>query len=64
MPCRDLFDFWLLRCGVWIVFLLALLGNGTVVVVLIFARSKMDVPRFLVANLAFADFVMGIYLGK
>ncbi|KAF2359436.1 Leucine-rich repeat [Trinorchestia longiramus] len=63
MPCRDLFDWWTLRCGVWIVFLLALLGNGTVVVVLSFARSKLDVPRFLVANLALADFFMGIYLG-
>lgn len=64
MPCEDLFDWWTLRCGVWIVFLLALLGNGTVVVVLIFARSKMDVPRFLVTNLAFADFFMGLYLGE
>nr|XP_053635803.1 leucine-rich repeat-containing G-protein coupled receptor 5-like [Cherax quadricarinatus] len=63
MPCEDLFDWWTLRCGVWIVFLLALLGNGTVVVVLVFARAKMDVPRFLVTNLAFADFFMGLYLG-
>ncbi|XP_071520837.1 uncharacterized protein [Panulirus ornatus] len=63
MPCEDLFDWWTLRCGVWIVFLLALLGNGTVVVVLMFARAKMDVPRFLVTNLAFADFFMGLYLG-
>ena len=63
MPCKDLFDWWTLRCGVWIVFLLALLGNGVVVVVLIFGRSKIDVPRFLVANLAAADFFMGIYLG-
>ncbi|XP_076031747.1 uncharacterized protein LOC143019684 isoform X2 [Oratosquilla oratoria] len=63
MPCKDLFDWWTLRCGVWIVFLLALLGNGTVVFVLIFARTKMDVPRFLVCNLAMADFFMGIYLG-
>ena len=45
-------------------FLLALLGNGTVVFVLVFARSKMDVPRFLVCNLAAADFFMGVYLGK
>ncbi|XP_067000603.2 lutropin-choriogonadotropic hormone receptor [Anabrus simplex] len=63
LPCQDLFDWWTLRCGVWIVFLLALLGNGTVVFVLIFSRSKMDVPRFLVCNLAAADFFMGIYLG-
>jgi len=64
LPCQDLFDWWTLRCGVWIVFLLAMLGNGTVVFVLIFSRSKMDVPRFLVCNLAAADFFMGIYLGK
>lgn len=64
LPCQDLFDWWTLRCGVWLVFLCAMLGNGTVVFVLIFARSKMDVPRFLVCNLAAADFFMGIYLGK
>ncbi|XP_053959378.1 uncharacterized protein LOC128863964 [Anastrepha ludens] len=63
LPCADLFDWWTLRCGVWVVFLLALLGNGTVVIVLMFSRSKMDVPRFLVCNLAAADFFMGIYLG-
>ncbi|XP_023318341.1 lutropin-choriogonadotropic hormone receptor-like, partial [Trichogramma pretiosum] len=61
-PCRDLFDWWTLRCGVWIVFLLALLGNGLVVLVLVFSRSKLDVPRFLVCNLAAADFFMGLYL--
>ncbi|KAH8279838.1 hypothetical protein KR054_008254 [Drosophila jambulina] len=63
LPCADLFDWWTLRCGVWVVFLLALLGNGTVVFVLLCSRSKMDVPRFLVCNLAAADFFMGIYLG-
>ncbi|GIY11214.1 hypothetical protein CDAR_52891 [Caerostris darwini] len=63
MPCEDLFGWWSLRCGVWVVFLLALLGNGIVVIVLIIGRSKMDVPRFLVCNLAGADFFMGIYLG-
>lgn len=63
LPCQDLFDWWTLRCGVWVVFLLALLGNGTVVFVLLFSRSKMDVPRFLVCNLAAADFFMGLYLG-
>ncbi|XP_076316479.1 uncharacterized protein LOC143228914 isoform X2 [Tachypleus tridentatus] len=62
MPCEDLFGWWTLRCGVWIVFLLAMLGNGVVVIVLLFGHSKMDVPRFLVCNLAVADFFMGIYL--
>lgn len=64
LPCVDLFDWWTLRCGVWAVFLLALLGNGTVVFVLICSRSRIDVPRFLVTNLAAADFFMGIYLGR
>lgn len=64
LPCNDLFDWWTLRCGVWVVFLLALMGNGTVVFVLVFARTKMDVPRFLVCNLAIADFFMGVYLGN
>ena len=45
LPCNDLFDWWTLRCSVWIVFLLALLGNGCVVIVLIASRGKMDVPR-------------------
>ncbi|KAE8747461.1 Bursicon Receptor [Frankliniella occidentalis] len=40
-----------------------MLGNGTVVFVLVFSRSKIDVPRFLVCNLAAADFFMGVYLG-
>ncbi|KAL3215990.1 hypothetical protein MRX96_033340 [Rhipicephalus microplus] len=63
MPCEDLFGWWTLRCGVWVVFLLAMLGNGLVVIVLSLGRSKMDVPRFLVCNLALADFFMGVYLG-
>ena len=63
MPCDDLMGWWSLRCGVWIVFLLAVLGNGTVLFVSMLSRSKMDVPRFLICNLASADFMMGIYLG-
>ena len=39
------------------------IGNGCVVIVLIASRGKMDVPRFLVCNLAMADFCMGLYLG-
>ena len=38
---------WTLRCGVWIVFLLALLGNGCVVFVLSCSRNRIDVPRWL-----------------
>ncbi|CAH1786392.1 unnamed protein product, partial [Owenia fusiformis] len=62
-PCNDLMGSWALRCGVWIVFFLALIGNATVLFVLTTARTKLDVPRFLICNLACADFFMGIYLG-
>lgn len=62
-PCDDLMDSLLLRFGVWIVFLLALLGNATVIFVIIATHSRMDVPRFLICNLAFADLCMGVYLG-
>ncbi|BFZ05148.1 hypothetical protein BsWGS_08187 [Bradybaena similaris] len=63
MPCDDLFGWWSLRCGVWFVFMLAVLGNGVVFFVSVTSKSKMDVPRFLICNLALADFLMGIYLG-
>ncbi|KAG1696938.1 Follicle-stimulating hormone receptor [Nymphon striatum] len=62
LPCEDLFEWWTLRCGVWVVLLLALFGNGIVIFVISFSRTKLDVPRFLICNLALADFFMGIYL--
>ncbi|ELT93687.1 hypothetical protein CAPTEDRAFT_226336 [Capitella teleta] len=63
MPCDDLMGWWSLRCGVWVVFLLAVLGNGIVLFISIVSHRRMDVPRFLICNLASADFLMGIYLG-
>lgn len=80
-PCRDLFDTWWLRLGIWCVFPLALVGNFLVIIVLSsvkasssssaltsimwLAHSKrhIDVPRFLVINLAIADLLMALYLG-
>lgn len=62
-PCDDLMDSSLLRIGVWIVFLLALLGNATVIFVIITRSSRIDVSRFLICNLAVADLCMGVYLG-
>ena len=62
-PCDELMGDWLLRCGVWVVFLLALTGNATVIIVILASHTKMDVSRFLISNLAFADLFMGIYLG-
>lgn len=62
-PCEDLMGSWLLRVGVWIVFMLALLGNAVVVIVIILSKTKLDVSKFLIINLAIADLCMGIYLG-
>ena len=62
-PCDDLMDSSLLRVGVWIVFLLALLGNATVIFIIITRSSRIDVSRFLICNLAVADLCMGVYLG-
>lgn len=62
-PCDDLMDSTLLRIGVWIVFLLALFGNATVIFITITRSSRIDVSRFLICNLAVADLCMGVYLG-
>ncbi|XP_078348618.1 follicle-stimulating hormone receptor-like isoform X2 [Oculina patagonica] len=62
-PCDDLMDSSLLRIGVWIVFLLALLGNAIVIFIIITRSSRIDVSRFLICNLAVADLCMGVYLG-
>ena len=61
-PCQNLMDPWPLRVAIWAVWVLALLGNGTVLFVMIAARGKMDVPQILICNLAFADFCIGVYL--
>lgn len=42
--------------------MIAILGNSSVIIVYIFGKTKLDVPRFLVCNLALADFLMGVYL--
>lgn len=62
-PCEDLMGKQWLRVCVWVVFLLAVFGNITVLVVLIVNCGKLDVPRYLIINLAFADLCLGIYLG-
>lgn len=62
-PCEDLMGKEWLRVCVWFVFFFALLGNITVLLVLFSNYSKLDVPRYLIMNLSFADLCLGIYLG-
>uniref|UniRef100_A0A3B5AKN5 Thyrotropin receptor n=1 Tax=Stegastes partitus TaxID=144197 RepID=A0A3B5AKN5_9TELE len=61
-PCEDIMKSVLLRVLIWIISILALLGNAVVLLVLLGTRSKLTVPRFLMCHLAFADLCMGIYL--
>ncbi|PSN49269.1 Follicle-stimulating hormone receptor [Blattella germanica] len=61
-PCEDLMGNWALRVAVWLVAIAALVGNLAVLLVLLSSRFRMTVPKFLMCNLAMADFCMGIYL--
>ncbi|KAM7159530.1 thyrotropin receptor isoform 2-T2 [Molossus nigricans] len=61
-PCEDIMGYKFLRIVVWFVSLLAVLGNVFVLVILLTSHYKLTVPRFLMCNLAFADFCMGLYL--
>ncbi|XP_068610371.1 follicle-stimulating hormone receptor [Brachionichthys hirsutus] len=61
-PCEDIMSPVPLRVLIWIVSILALLGNVAVLLVLLGSRSKLTVPRFLMCHLAFSDLCMGIYL--
>lgn len=51
-----------LRVLIWIICVLAIVGNSVVLLVLLTSRYKLTVPRFLMCHLAFADLCMGVYL--
>ncbi|XP_022091039.1 follicle-stimulating hormone receptor-like [Acanthaster planci] len=61
-PCSDVMGYSFLRVVVWFIAGTAMVGNLVVMVVLIAYKHKMTVPKFLMCNLAFADFCMGVYL--
>ncbi|XP_059180485.1 follicle-stimulating hormone receptor isoform X2 [Centropristis striata] len=61
-PCEDIMPAIPLRVLIWVISILALLGNTAVLLVLLGSRSKLTVPRFLMCHLAFSDLCMGIYL--
>ncbi|XP_077359784.1 follicle-stimulating hormone receptor isoform X2 [Festucalex cinctus] len=61
-PCEDIMSATPLRALIWVVSVLALLGNVLVLLVLLGSASKLTVPRFLMCHLAFADLCMGVYL--
>ncbi|XP_021005023.1 lutropin-choriogonadotropic hormone receptor isoform X1 [Mus caroli] len=61
-PCEDIMGYAFLRVLIWLINILAIFGNLTVLFVLLTSRYKLTVPRFLMCNLSFADFCMGLYL--
>ncbi|XP_022429596.1 lutropin-choriogonadotropic hormone receptor isoform X2 [Delphinapterus leucas] len=61
-PCEDIMGYDFLRVLIWLINILAITGNVTVLFVLLTSRYKLTVPRFLMCNLSFADFCMGLYL--
>ncbi|XP_072491717.1 lutropin-choriogonadotropic hormone receptor isoform X2 [Notamacropus eugenii] len=61
-PCEDIMGYDFLRILIWLINLLAIMGNLAVLFVLLTSHYKMTVPRFLMCNLSFADFCMGLYL--
>ncbi|XP_071996431.1 lutropin-choriogonadotropic hormone receptor isoform X2 [Engystomops pustulosus] len=61
-PCEDIMGYNFLRVLIWFISVLAILGNAVVLFVLLTSHYKLTVPRFLMCNLSFADFCMGIYL--
>ncbi|KAG5831411.1 hypothetical protein ANANG_G00303450 [Anguilla anguilla] len=61
-PCEDIVGFGFLRVAIWVISTLAIAGNLTVLAVLVASRRKLNVPRFLMCHLAFADLCIGVYL--
>ncbi|KAJ3608121.1 hypothetical protein NHX12_025171 [Muraenolepis orangiensis] len=61
-PCADIMEVLPLRVLIWVISILALLGNAAVLLVLLGSKSKLTVPRFLMCHLALADLCMGVYL--
>nr|BAG56673.1 luteinizing hormone receptor [Trimma okinawae] len=61
-PCEDLLGFSFLRCLSWIITIFAITGNLAVLLILLVSHHKLTISRFLICNLAFADFCMGLYL--
>lgn len=62
IPVRSIMGYDFLRVLIWLINILTITGNVTVLFVLLTSRYKLTVPRFLMCNLSFADFCMGLYL--
>lgn len=61
-PCEDLMGNWALRIPVWFTSLSAVIGNLFVIIVISTSHFRLTVSKFLMCNLAAADFCIGLHL--
>ena len=61
-PCDNLLDPQPLPVLVWVIWFTAVIANLAVLFVMIVSKEKLEVPHFFICNLAFADFLLGVYL--
>lgn len=61
-PCEDVMGNPILTFSAILVAVLSLVGNLTVIIVLVASRFGFTVSTFLMCNLAVADFFMGVYM--
>ena len=60
--CDDVMGNWLLRILVWLVIVINISGNTTVIVVFLANYKRFNAIKLLLTNMAFADLGMSLYL--
>ncbi|XP_062499084.1 lutropin-choriogonadotropic hormone receptor-like [Corticium candelabrum] len=60
--CEDVMGNWLLRILVWLVVVVNICGNLTVVSVFLVNRKRFNAVKLILCNMAFADLCMSVYL--
>uniref|UniRef100_A0A915CNA5 G-protein coupled receptors family 1 profile domain-containing protein n=1 Tax=Ditylenchus dipsaci TaxID=166011 RepID=A0A915CNA5_9BILA len=62
-PCEDIVSYKPLRVVIWVMWIIAIVGNVAVWVVIITVwQRRMRLHYFFMLNLSFADFLTGVYL--
>lgn len=62
-PCLYLFESWLIRCGVWIVAVVSLVGNAMVMVSIFLSPTFLSPVKLLVGLLALVNSLTGLCSG-
>jgi leucine-rich repeat-containing G protein-coupled receptor 6 len=61
-PCANLLDPDPLPYLTWIIWFVAVVSNIAVLFIMFVSKEKLHVPQLFICNLAFADFLLGVYL--